>query len=496
MKKTVLMAGLMAAMMAWGGEKVALVRLADGGTLAKSAVKLGEHTGNQALGVMAAAQLAKLPWVEFFGQMRADSAMSLVCFAEVNGDQQEGIAVIYPIQADKENFKARHEGVEETQEGVMRVKGNPLGPEAGKMMGEETWVKFSEDGKWAVASDTLERMYAGFEELKRAGKSMEGNWIEAVVLPRGMEIVKEEFAKLAAEEEDEEERALGEKLVERVKPYQEVTIGSKISDLGLELNARALTGEELAEQAEFAATELLPGAVSVAEVSETDMAEMGKAWAAFAEACAAKGAPVGEVLKMVIDGDDCRITIGMNKIVELAAKDGEELKRLDAALKEVREGTWLKGVKGGFCTGGVGKVHKYALELDNYQMRYGAAERLLRVIPEVEGKRLSVAAAASGMAIVQSLAEVLKAAAGDAMDEEDAMLIAMMPEEVPGGFALAQWREGREERWILRVSGDEARAISNMAMMIVIPKIMDGFGVTAPGGIGQARMVERQTPGT
>lgn len=484
MKKMLAMAGWVAmAMMAWGGEKVAMIQVADGGTLAKSVMKLGEITGNQALGVMAATQVSKQPWNGFFGPMRQDSAMSVICFADEKYEDMEGLAIIYPVAVDKENFKARHE-VEETQEGVMRLKGNPLGFDCDKL-GEEVWVKFSEDGKWAVTSDTLERMYASFEELERAAKSMDGDWMRVTALPKGMETAIGQLRELVAKEEDEEEKRLGEKLLKAVESFEGFAVGSKVSDLGIEFSARATANCELPDEGGFAAAEMMQGeaVMSIAEISGVSGEEVVQAWEKFAQACSEKGAPVKEILDMKAEGNDCVMTVKMNRIVELASEDTEKLEGMDDALDDLSEDEWLKTWLNGIGVGRVGEVHKFALELDNYHPKHSAANRLAKVIPEVNGRRISEAGTVSMTAIVQSLAGVYRAAAGEGLDEETAQILAMLPEETEGGLAYAKWREGREMRWICRISADELRALSNAVMMIWMSRMSGMDGLTFPGGI-------------
>ena len=88
-----------------------------------------------------------------------------------------------------------------------------------------------------------------------------------------------------------------------------------------------------------------------------------------------------------------------------------------------------------------------------------------------------------GAGVMTLLCDMLKAAAGEGLDEETAQILAMLPEETEGGLAYAKWREGREMRWICRISADELRALSNAVMMIWMSRMSGMDGLTFPGGI-------------
>ena len=169
-------------------EKVASVQIADVAGIVSAATRLGEFTGNAALGAMAAAQISQNPLAQFFGPGREGAATTLVIFQDGPLPKAEeleskagdvfSIALVYPMTRTKEQFLANFPEAAETN-GVIAVNG------AG-MFGKG-FVKLTADGKWAVASDKRELLPVALKEIATAAKPLGNRALRVRVNAKGME---------------------------------------------------------------------------------------------------------------------------------------------------------------------------------------------------------------------------------------------------------------------------------------------------------------------
>ena len=173
----VIAAASLSAFAAW--ERVGSLQVADMATQGDAVAKVGSFIGNPLAAAGMAAAIADNPLIKFFGPMREKTPMSFALFLDGDAlakdptgalDSLE-FAVLYPVSISKDEFVKRHPGAAVTN-GVLVVKGD-LFDEAES--NDTTYVVFSDDGRWAGASDKMEQAKLALAEIPATAKSMDGD---------------------------------------------------------------------------------------------------------------------------------------------------------------------------------------------------------------------------------------------------------------------------------------------------------------------------------
>ena len=189
----------LAASAAW--QKAGSIQVADAQAFTKAVMKLGEISGNQMIGALAAGFLAEPPGSKFFGPMRPGSTALLPVFFDDStidkgfdglGDSIEG-ALIYPMSIGKDEFLKLHPGAAETN-GMLCVKGKIIDGDEDDDDDDDDdeliYVAFTPDGKWAVVSDKPEHVSLAMGCVKCAERPMDGALVRVCLAPQGMSAIR------------------------------------------------------------------------------------------------------------------------------------------------------------------------------------------------------------------------------------------------------------------------------------------------------------------
>ena len=215
---------------AW--ERVGSLQVADMATQGAAVAKVGSFIGNPLAAAGMAAAIADSPLLKFFGPMRDKTPMSFALFLdgeELAKDPTDALdsleyAVLYPVSISKDDFIKRHPGSSATN-GVVVVKGD-LFDEADS--NKTTYVVFSDDGRWAGASDKVEQAKLALGEIASAAKSMDGD----VARLRVNEMAFKALTAMAKTEKD-----IDAEIVSALESYQTASLGLRVSDLGIDARA-------------------------------------------------------------------------------------------------------------------------------------------------------------------------------------------------------------------------------------------------------------------
>ena len=237
-------AASLSAFAAW--ERVGSLQVADMATQGDAVAKVGSFIGNPLAAAGMAAAIADSPLLKFFGPMRDKTPMSFKFFGpmrdktpmsfalfldgeELAKDPTDALdslefAVLYPVSISKDEFVKRHPGAVVTN-GVIAVKGD-LFDEAES--NDTTYVVFSDDGRWAGASDKVEQAKLALGEIAAATKSMDGDVARLRVDEKAFNAI----TAMAKAEKD-----VDAEIVTALESYKSVSVGLRVSDLGIDARA-------------------------------------------------------------------------------------------------------------------------------------------------------------------------------------------------------------------------------------------------------------------
>ena len=221
-------AASLSAFAAW--ERVGSLQVADMATQGAAVAKVGSFIGNPLSAAGMAAAIADSPLLKFFGPMRDKTPMSFAIFLdgeEIAKDPTDALgsleyAVLYPVSISKEEFVKRHEGAAVTN-GVVVVKGD-LFDEADS--NETTYVVFSDDGRWAGASDKVEQARLALGEIAAATKSMDGDVAR-------LRIDEKAFKAIASAVKSAKD--VNPDLLTSLESATSLSLGLRVSDLGIDV---------------------------------------------------------------------------------------------------------------------------------------------------------------------------------------------------------------------------------------------------------------------
>lgn len=448
-----------AAIPAFGWEKIGVVQVTDTTGLMRAVAQVGEMTGNQALGVMAAAKLSALPCDSFFGAMRPGTSMVFPLFAEEGEDDME-IAVIYPVSLSKSQFLAMHQDAVETN-GCWKVKGAPLGLESSRC--ETTFVRWTQDGKWAVASDSIEQVEKSMDEVENAKRPMNGALARVVIFPRGFEMLRKEMDKKLADCGDEDERKQCEIAKIAADGVSMAGLSLKVTEAGIELGGKisVVEGSELARLGEgidcFAPASIPSGDAfysSKTAYGRVQPEETQRVWKEICEIAETRKFPLAKFASLAAKEDGAKVVMDV-KAITAWVKENED------AANEIEWDDFIEktiAVKAGKIP--VSKQsYGIGMEFKDHKMRHSAATRLAKILPETNGKSLVAAYSLSLTGMIQGFVNSAMAA----LEPEEAMamapIVALLPEETEGGIASALWKDGSNYVFLSRISAGEIKAI-------------------------------------
>ncbi len=461
---------------AW--ERVGSLQVADMATQGAAVAKVGSFIGNPLAAAGMAAAIADSPLLKFFGPMRDKTPMSFALFldGEELAKDPSGVldsleyAVLYPVSISKDDFIKRHPGSSATN-GVVVVKGD-LFDEADS--NKTTYVVFSDDGRWAGASDKVEQAKLALGEIASAAKSMDGDVAR-------LRVNEKAFKALTAMAKTEKD--IDAEIVSALESYQTASLGLRVSDLGIDARA-AIHFKEGSEGSKCGLKQLgqspfaFAGKDAIyADVQAEDAGNAGQlseeGWAQAISLCKKHGL---DILKFVSMGKSDK---GLKIVFDVAAlckmlkeNDGAAFEKfdVDGFMKEVQATKAAKKFSA--------KTPAYALAgtVKGFVPQWPVAERFAATLPEAATKKPYAAS-------FFSISSMLKAVAGEAAtlvpEEQRAMMkpvLDQLANETKGGCACMFWRQGDAHRVFFRISADECRCLGSFAMAAMM------FGMEGDSG--------------
>ena len=457
-------AASLSAFAAW--ERVGSLQVADMATQGDAVAKVGSFIGNPLAAAGMAAAIADSPLLKFFGPMRDKTPMSFALFldgealAKDSTDALDSLefAVLYPVSISKDEFVKRHPGAAVTN-GVLVVKGD-LFDEAES--NDTTYVVFSDDGRWAGASDKMEQAKLALAEIPATAKSMDGDVARLRVDEKAFNAI----TAMAKTEKD-----VDAEIVAALESYKSVSVGLRVSDLGIDARA-AIHFKEGSEGSKCGLKQLgqspfaFAGKDAIyADVQAEDAGNAGQlteeSWAQAISLCKKHGL---DILKFVSMGKSDK---GFKLVFDVAAlckavkeKDGAAFEKFDFEnfMKDVQAAKSAKKFSA--------KTPAYALAgaVKGFVPLWPVAERFAATLPEAATKKPYAVS-------FFSISSMLKAVAGESAafvpEEQRAMMKPVLDQlaaETKGGCACMFWRQGDVHRVFFRVSADECRCLGSFAM--------------------------------
>lgn len=451
MKKLIALAACFAisvASAAW--KNVGTVQVADVESLIKGVTKIGEFTGNQMIGMMAATTVAQLPFVELFGEGRDGVPFALQLFCD--GDDFE-YAVLYPIDKTQKEFLAEHPG-KVGKDGVIK-----LAPDGDGDEDDARYVKFSADGKWVAMSDKPEQLPLALKCVKQASRPMKGALARIAVNKEEMKTLCGMLDKIKSEDQD---GAGVKKLEEQLRDCESFAFSVVVDDRGLAFRGSfaAVKGSKLAKcglkplvENPFAFADK---SALVAYAIAADCGQNSIELDVLRSVLAKYGLKTDFLAAEEKNGAVfCTLDIpaAVSYLKSVSNKlDKVEWKKLGEDLQKTCEGAVAYKVENPAMSG------QFAVK--GYETAVTPAERVALALPEIAGKRPYLLQVGSFYSLFLAvLPHVLKE-----LDPKDrsafAPVVAALPPPGKGGFVGAAWREKDAHRLVVRFSADEFKSFS------------------------------------
>ena len=456
-------AASLSAFAAW--ERVGSLQVADMATQGAAVAKVGSFIGNPLSAAGMAAAIADSPLLKFFGPMRDKTPMSFAIFLdgeEIAKDPTDALdsleyAVLYPVSISKEEFVKRHEGAAVTN-GVVVVKGD-LFDEADS--NETTYVVFSDDGRWAGASDKVEQAKLALGEIAAAAKSMDGDVAR-------LRIDEKAFKAIASAVKSAKD--VNPDLLTSLESATSLSLGLRVSDLGIDVRMAMRFAKDSENDKcglkplgqtpfAFAGKDAIYADVQAEDAGSSGQLSEAK-WAELIVLLKKHGLDIVKFatltrsekgdLKMVLDA----------KAICKAAGDKGAFEKFD--MEKFLEDT--KGLKAKNRFSAKSPAYALSMSIKGFTPQWPIAERFAATLPEAASKKPYAVA-------FFSLSSTLKAVAGESFaampEEQRAMMKPVLDQlatETKGGCASMLWRQDDIHRMFFRISADECKCLGGIAM--------------------------------
>ena len=455
-------------------ERAGLLQVTDTTGLAVAVAKLGELSGNQMLGALAAAQVAQLPTSEFFGPMRQGGSMAFPVYFDSDvftksgaGDEEAfddlddnaiEFAVVYPMALPKDEFMKLHDGAFETN-GLVCVKGLPFGDADDD---DFTYIAFAEDGRWAVASDKPEQVEIALKDLAELVAPMDGDIVRIVATPKGMDNLRK-IVDIGARKCAEKGEQLDESLLHIIKGLASARYALRVGDAGIDIHGEysALPGSRLSSMGSvtFSAESLSAASDEDLLFTQTSFAKMDieSQWKLVAEVLAKHKIDTSSFMTWHF-APASRIVVDLPSLVKFiksADTNGLDEVDFDDVANDVKSA--LSG-KDTFVPAVA--PESIGLAFAGYRPQFSAADRFLATLPEAKGKPLVGASVGSLSGIVQAILPAFLASLDDEARVGAAAMAALLPKETRCGIVSASWRQSETSvAGVFRISADEIKGI-------------------------------------
>ena len=436
--------------------KIGAIQVVETSGLTAAVMKLGEISGNSMFGAMAAARIAELPSNAFFGPTRQGASVYLPVYIDLEDvaemddaedlDDSLDFAVVYPVAVPKDEFLAMHPSAVETN-GMIRVYGEMFAEKDEWDEDSVTYVAFSDNGKWLVASEKPGLVALAMGDVASAERAMGDDVVRCDILPRGMAVARK-FVK------DGETSRL-------IEGLDSAFASLRIGDAGIDVYGayRFADGSELSKYG----SSFLPenpfafddgSAVCAAANSYNDQSGLAKLYNDALAVVARNGLDLSSIVTCAEDGDTCRVSFDPAAFFARFANPTNKLDQIDAD----KIGAEINAL-GTKPPSPAEKTYNCAMSISGYRPRFTAAQRFAYILPEMSGKKLCYAYSCSLCAIVQAVASACVAAIDDPSQRAAlSPFVGLLPKENIGGVAAADWRDGDLNRYMVRISADELRS--------------------------------------
>ena len=463
----------LAASAAW--QKAGSIQVADAQAFTKAVMKLGEISGNQMIGALAAGFLAEPPGSKFFGPMRPGSTALLPVFFDDSaidkgfdglGDSIEG-ALIYPMSIGKDEFLKLQPGAAETN-GMLCVKGKITGDEDDDDDDDDDeliYVAFTPDGKWAVVSDKPEQVSLAMGCVKCAERPMDGALVRVCLAPQGMSAIRR-IVDAAAAEAKKKKEPFDENALELIAGIDSFWIGLGVSDLGLDFigGLKPVQGTEMAKIGSVvlpAAPFAFAGADSIAASADCTL-EKGNVldvWKPLEDAIKRNGVDLSRFFKITYADRTTRVVYDAPAFVKYVANEATNtLAKIDSEKLGEDVKTVIAGLKKEQIRA-ASAPQNCMMVMAGYTPKFTAAQRFEATLPDAKGKRLVTASVLSLSAMVQAILPAVMDVVPEKERADIQPMLAFLPQESAGGCASMAWCDGGAFRFISRISADELKGI-------------------------------------
>ena len=464
--------------------RVGTVQVADFARQGDAASRLGTFMGNPLAAAGMAAVIADMPTIKFFGPMREKSSMVFPLFFDGDRFAKDPVdalnswefAVLYPMSDTKDAFLARHPGSSE-KDGVIAVKGDAFDA---KDKDSTTYVVFSEDGRWAGASDKPEQAKAALKEIALAEKPLDGDVARLrvgakafkafdVAIKKGLKCC--EAAKCP----------IDPGVVKVVESMRSFSCGLRVSDSGIDIrgSVKFADGSELAScgQVPLAADPLAfagRGAISASARADGVWActpFSDSEWNDVLAICGKYGLDLSRFILREKGSGFERFTLDFGAIREFAkAQDGKNGKKAKIDGEKIRD-----ELKKRFASRkSVGKSPAYsgAMGLKGFESQWTVAERFAATLPEAAKVKPSCVGFFSISSIVAAVAKEILAFVPEEQRQVMSAVVAQLAKESKCGTAGMCWPKKGAQKFFLRISADECRTIGSFASTAMMLGVM------------------------
>ena len=478
MKKTIMFLAFTVAMSLFAApEKFATVKIAGLDKQIVSATQLGQLTGNAMLGTLAAMKMQENPFTKFFGPAREGADVSCIFHADLANVKPEeddldailddnDLTIIYPVKNSKAEFLAATPDAIETN-GVIYVE-DAIEPF------DDTYVLFTEDGKWAVAAGEEKFAREALKEIAFAEKPMSGDNIEIAILPSFMKLMPRA---LNEGDDDEADKKLAEAAKEIVKMVEAVTFRLKVGANGIDIGAKVITvpetplakcGDVPLKEKPFA--EYPAGAVlaTACEKNSGYHPDRVKDQIAMIVSAINKAGVKTDFLKVDTTNSITSVTLDIPAEIAYFKAEGKVLAENETAGKVLEEFGKIGTLPSSMPTWnaeGSGSVFQYK----DIALTPSLDERYAATLPEAASKKPFAAAVFS---MYQGLKVCVETVLANVPDSEGntagiKAILSTLPAYGNGASASICWKEGKDLNYLCRISPDEIRGISAVGTMCV-----------------------------
>lgn len=465
-----------------GAEPVKLLsfKIAGVDKQAKSIAEFSQLAMNPMLSPILSAKLADNPFVKFFGPSRGDAAMAGIVYVEgdalssaTNSLDKEwfddnDLAVIYPVKRPKAGFLAAHPDAVETN-GFLYV-------ESDVELFSETFVAFSPDGMWAVASSKEKYLVEAMKEIPYAISPMDGENIIVETTPALVGLIP----KLAMELhlDSEEDRKVLEQACDVLKMVETMGCSVKIGSSGIDFAASvkpvegtplALSGETPLADNPFASHP--QGAAFAAAYAKNSGYNPKRDSRQMNEVVAAANKQGLKTDFVSVSEKDSLTSIVLDVPAQIAYFNGEGAE----AVSKFRAAEFLEAIQKtkAETSGPVwdGEAFGTALSLKNGDVEPSLGKRLKASFPEYSAKKPYMVSVISLYPTLKTvfaqILDNLPSGKAGAMAPVLKMQLAALPPPGDKATVCASWKENGEIKGLLRITADEIRGISSFTSLAI-----------------------------